>query len=117
MYKAGDLVLLPFPFSDLSTTKRRPVLMLTEPDTQGDFVACPVTSRSGWTHGRLLSQADLAGGTLPLVSWVRTDKVVTLHIGLILRRFGRVTTAARTMIAVDVCRFLDLPPSAVAALP
>jgi mRNA interferase MazF len=117
MYKAADLVLLPFPFSDLSASKRRPVLILTDPDAQGDFVACPITSRAGWSHGRLLSQNELVAGTLPLVSWVRTDKVVTLHIGLIVRHFGRVTKEARSMIAADVCRFLDLSPGAVAGLP
>ena len=112
MFEAGDLVLLPFPFSDLTSTKRRPVLILTAPDAQGDFVACPVTSRAGWLHARLLSPDDLAEGALPLASWVRTDKVVTLHTGLITRRFGRVTIDFRSVIAGDVCRFLNAPSAA-----
>jgi mRNA interferase MazF len=62
MFEAGDLVLLPFPFSDLTSMKRRPVLLLTAPDAHGDFVACPVTSRAGWLHVRLLSPDDLAEG-------------------------------------------------------
>ena len=112
MFEAGDLVLLLFPFSDLTSVKRRPVLMLTAPDAQGDFVACPVTSRAGWVHARPLSPDDLAEGTLPLRSWVRTDKVVTLHTGLIARRFGRVTAEYRAAIAGEVCRFLDAPSAA-----
>ena len=62
MFEAGDLVLLPFPFSDLTSAKRRPVLLLTAPDAQGDFVACPVTSRAGWKHARPLSPDELAEG-------------------------------------------------------
>jgi mRNA interferase MazF len=112
MFEAGDLVLLPFPFSDLTSTKRRPVLLLTAPDAQGDFVACPITSRAGWVYARGLSPDDLADGALPLVSWVRTDKVVTLHTGLISRRFGRVTAGFRAAIAGDVCCFLDAPSTA-----
>ena len=110
MFEAGDLVLIPVPFSDLSSTKRRPVLLLTGPDAQGDFVACPITSRAGWAHGRALLAGDVAEGALPLTNWVRTDKVVTLHVGLIARRFGRVTPSSRAAIAGDVCRFLDALP-------
>jgi len=114
MFDAGDLVLLPFPFSDLTSAKRRPMLILMAPDAQGDFLACPVTSRAGWVHARPLSPGDLTEGGLPLDSWVRTDNVVTLHMGLIVRRFGHVTAAFRSTIAAEVCRFLDAPPAVVA---
>jgi hypothetical protein len=42
MFERGDLLLVPYPFSDLSATKRRPVLALTGPDSYGDFIALPV---------------------------------------------------------------------------
>lgn len=40
-----DLVLVPFPFTDLSTGKRRPVLCLTNADGFGDFLAAAVTTK------------------------------------------------------------------------
>ena len=43
MFEAEALV--PFPFSDLSTTKRRPALLLTGPNPGGDFAACAITSQ------------------------------------------------------------------------
>jgi mRNA interferase MazF len=113
MYEKGDLVLLPFPFSDLTSSKRRTVLMLTTPDQQGDFVACPITSRSGWSHSRVLSPEDLVDGALPLTSWVRMHKVVTLHTGLIARRFGRVKEAFRLTIGSGVCEFIEAHPTDV----
>jgi mRNA interferase MazF len=39
MLERGDLLLVPFPLTDLSATKRRPVLALTAADSYGDFVA------------------------------------------------------------------------------
>ena len=109
MFEAGEIVMLPFPFSDLTSMKRRPVLVLTAPDQQGDFVACPITSRAGRRNARRLLSEDLAEGALPLASWVRTDKIVTLHTGLIVHRFGRVVDSFRAAVADDICRFLDAP--------
>jgi mRNA interferase MazF len=36
--RPGDLVLIPFPYSDLEAAKKRPVLALTTPDRHGDFI-------------------------------------------------------------------------------
>ncbi|ARJ64629.1 hypothetical protein WV31_02540 [Magnetospirillum sp. ME-1] len=44
-FERGDLVLIPFPFSDLTAAKKPPVLVLTQPDAYGDFIALAVTSR------------------------------------------------------------------------
>jgi hypothetical protein len=43
MFEAGDLLMVPFPFTDQTHAKRRPVLALTAPDNYGDFIACPIT--------------------------------------------------------------------------
>jgi hypothetical protein len=51
VFERGDLVLISFPFSDLSAAKKRPVLMLTRPDAYGDFIALAVTSRPQTDHG------------------------------------------------------------------
>lgn len=46
MVRAGDIVLLPFPFTDLSAVKKRPVLVLSDEDSLGDFLALAITSQS-----------------------------------------------------------------------
>ncbi len=99
-------MLLPFPFSDLTSAKKRPVLMLTDADAHGDFISCPITSRGGWQHSRPVTTHDMVDGAMPLASWVRTDRVITLNIGLIVRRFGRLTAEFRLAIADDVCRMV-----------
>ena len=106
MYEAGDLVLVPFPFTDLSSSKRRPVLLLTTPDDQGDFVGCPVTSRDRWEAARQLHANVMTQGTLPRPSWVRTDHAVTLHVSLVAKPFGHVTELFRQAVVGDLCRLL-----------
>jgi mRNA interferase MazF len=91
MFERGDLLLVPYPFSDLSATKRRPVLALTGPDAYGDFIALPVTSRPQVEHGMPLATADLIQGSLPTTSFIRTDRIVTLNASLVVKSFRRVS--------------------------
>lgn len=44
-YSPGDLVGIPFPYSDLKTEKRRPVLVMTHLDRHGDFTLLLQKSR------------------------------------------------------------------------
>ena len=91
MFERGDLLLVPFPFSDLSATKRRPVLALTGPDSYGDFIALPVTSRPQADYGVPLNATDMVRGVLPAPSWIRIDRIVTLNASLVVKTIGRVT--------------------------
>src|ERR1700761_3238825 len=84
-FGGGALLLGPFPFTDLSAAKRRPVLALTAADRYGDFIALPVTSRPQVEHGLPLGSADLDSGSLPAPSWIRADRVVTLSASLIVK--------------------------------
>jgi len=90
MFKRGELLLVPFPFTDLSAAKRRPVVALTASDNYGDFIALPVTSRPQTRHGIPLASADLVRGRLPAPSWIRTDRIVTLNGTLVVKSIGQV---------------------------
>lgn len=103
MSERGDLLLLPYPFTDLSMTKRRPVLALTAADPQGDFIALPVTSRPQRRNALALSEQALVTGSLPAASWVRTDRVVTPHVSLITKVFGWAAGTIVAAAAAQVC--------------
>lgn len=91
MPERGDILLVPFPFTDLSASKRRPVLALTAPDTYGDFIAMPVTSRPQAEHGLPIATTDLISGSLPAASWIRTNRVITLNTSLVVKTVARVS--------------------------
>ncbi|MGH8585426.1 MAG: type II toxin-antitoxin system PemK/MazF family toxin [Gammaproteobacteria bacterium] len=69
----------------------RPVLVLTAPDGQRDFIGLAITSRSYHPDAIALTQPDMQTGKLPKPSWVRTDKVFTLNAFLIINTVWRVT--------------------------
>ena len=115
MFDRGDLLLVPFPFSDLSTAKRRPVVAVTGADAYGDFLALAVTSRPQASHGLPIGADSLVAGTLPLASWVRTDRIVTLNASLVIKAVGRISEAFLTLALERVCAFIEdgmpLPPA------
>ncbi len=65
IYLPSDVVLLPFPFSDLSANKKRPVLILRAANFQGNFLAVQITFQTGYENALELRQDDFILGLLP----------------------------------------------------
>jgi mRNA interferase MazF len=77
-----DIVLIPEPFTDLTTTKRRSVLVLSKTShdcTSPDVIVAAITSNLAASGvGLDITSTNLEEGTLPLQSRVRADKIYTL---------------------------------------
>ena len=104
---AGTLAILPVPFSDLTTIKRRPVLLLTAPDSYGDFIGMAVTSQPGHANNMASLPSMMASGTLPKASFIRTDKVVSLNQSLIVKAIGKVTESLLLQAVRRLCARLN----------
>ncbi len=85
---ARQVVLVPFPFSDLSQTKVRPAVCLV-PVGRGDWMLCQVTSKSYGDPASIPLESDgFASGGLSLASFARPGKLFTAHTDLIIRGLG-----------------------------
>jgi mRNA interferase MazF len=106
----GDLLLIPFPYADLTSAKKRPVLALTAPDRHGDFIALAVTSVEQVEQAVRLEPVQLSLGTLARTSWVRLDKIFTLSASNISKSIGRVETGIIQEILAGLCATVGFAP-------
>lgn len=84
MLQVAEIVLIPFPFTDLTAQKKRPILVISEVDENNDFIALAITSKQKESNVVHLTNQQLIAGTLPKESWIRTDKVFTFNTSLVL---------------------------------
>ena len=85
-FSAGQIVFLPFPYSDLTQRKLRPVLA---PASLEDWIACQITSNP-YADPRAvqLEQSDFAAGSLQRISYLRPTKLFTAHESLSVHTVG-----------------------------
>lgn len=110
MLNRSDIVQIPFPFSDLTRQKRRPVLLLSEPDAFGDFLAAAITSQAGHDDAVALQDEDLVEGRLPKISWVRATRLFSLNRDSVIVMLGHLKPEAFERIHGKVCARLGCQP-------
>jgi mRNA interferase MazF len=90
----GDIVLIPVPFTDLSSNRRRPVIVISNDAynrSTDDIVVVAMTSNlSATPYSFTIKSSDLASGALNHPGRVRVDKVYTLAQRIVLKRFAKV---------------------------
>jgi mRNA-degrading endonuclease toxin of MazEF toxin-antitoxin module len=104
--KHGDIVLIPIPFTDLSSQKQRPVVVISNDDynhTSPDLVVVAMTSNPTLGPYSLpITSADLAQGKLNRPGTIRVDKIYTLDQQLTRRIFGRVNQTTLERITAPI---------------
>ena len=111
----GDIVLVPFPFSDLSQTKRRPAVVISANLDQTDFTLAFMSSQhvrqSGTGELAILPTHPEFALTGPAVaSKIRAMKLVTLSRTLLKRRLGCLGPRLRADLDRALMSALDISP-------
>jgi mRNA interferase MazF len=102
----GSVVLVPFPFSDLSEAKLRPALVLAD-SGRDDWILCQITSNPyADPHAVALSDADFVSGSLRVTSYARLGKLFTASSSLMVSQVGNLSQATLQSIVEAVVDFL-----------
>lgn len=82
----GDIVLVPFPFTDLKGNKKRPALVLVPGGL--DITLCFISSQLHWQNPTdLVLQPNTTNG-LKAPSLVRMSKIATINKALVIGKLG-----------------------------
>lgn len=102
-----DVVVVPFPYSDMLAEKRRPALVVSTPESissTGHIWLAMITSVDQEMFGDAVI-GDLASAGLRVRSRVRASKLATVDVTRVLRRAGALESAdrERAVAALTVC--------------
>jgi len=112
-YKQRDVLLLPVPFTDLSSQKVRPVIVLsrdTYNETHEDIVIVGVTSQPYSREYEVTLDPDhMESGRLPRQSFVRIDKIYTLSQDIVRKHYGAVNEAFFAQLLQSILSLISPP--------
>ena len=115
-YTQKDIVLVPFPFTDLSSSKKRPVLIISNNQINGsgmieDFIGVALTSTLRKTdYSVVLETNDYENGVLPITSEVQCSKIASLCKEIVIKRICSVKDEKFEIVKEVILRAIGTKP-------
>jgi mRNA interferase MazF len=82
----GAVVVVLFPFSDASATKKRPAFLIA-PSDRNNLIFCPITSKSGRSNEVEITELDFEIGKLNISPcYIRANVIATINQNNIIRQ-------------------------------
>jgi len=104
--KKGDIILVPFPFTDLTELKTRPALVLIS--TELDVTVSFITSQIKWQESSdLRIEPDELNG-LKKPSLIRLSKLATIEKKLVIGKLGMLMDSELKQVNRELIKLFDL---------
>jgi len=108
-FNQGDIVIVPFPFSNLTAVRQRPVLILSKSAYSKeceDIITCGITSNlKDSKYSVLIDNFNLIEGSIPVKSRIKIDKLFTLEQSIVIKKIARINKETFKKVRQE---FLDL---------
>jgi len=106
-YNQRDIVLVPFPYSDLTAIKQRPALIISNKklNKSQDRMCCLITSVQS-KDGILVKKEDFEEGKLPFESWIKPHRIFSVDIKVIRRKLCKVKGSFHEKILGEINKYL-----------
>ena len=102
----GDVIVIPFPYSDLSFSKRRPALVLSCLKGE-DIILCQITSQFVKDdYAIAFDNSHFQRGSLNRLSHIRPNRLFTAEKSIIVRRVGTLKPEVFDEVLTKLCEIV-----------
>ena len=102
----GDVIVIPFPFSDLSASKKRPALVIAALEGD-DLILCQITSKARYDkYSIVLKNSDFKQGNLDVESNIKPNKLFTADKSIIQYKIGSIKDKKLKEVADSICNIV-----------
>jgi len=107
MYEQREIVLVPFPYTDLSISKLRPALIISNKkiNNSEDRICCLITSNPT-KEGMLIEKEYFENGKLPFKSWIKPHRIFTINTKIIQRNLCKINKKFYDKVLVEINEYI-----------
>lgn len=107
----SDIILVPFPFSDLSSSKKRPALVVSHTSfnrKSEDVVCCLITSNPDVKDGIKITKKDMESGFLEFDSTIKPYRIFSVSKSIIYRVLGRLNKEKARIASKEITKLIEV---------
>jgi mRNA interferase MazF len=102
----GDIIVFHYPFSDYTSQKRRPALVIATPKGN-DIIVCQITSQVHIDNYSIeLNNDDFIIGSLNLKSYIRPNKIISIDKDIIIYKVGNIANDKLNEIVTSIIEII-----------
>ena len=113
LYQQRDIVFVSFPFTDASTAKQRPVLIVSSDEinqsASGDFIGLAITTKLyRGKYSVAITAKNCQDGKLPFDSEIQCDKIATIQKDIVIKKFCKLKTDTYQVVINKIKQSLQI---------
>lgn len=109
VFSQRDIVLIHFPYSDLTLSKKRPALIISNEkiNKMQDRICCLVTTKPH-EDDLLIDKKYLEEGNLPFKSFIKPHRIFTIHEKIIIKKLCRINSSLHNLAIKKINDYVKL---------
>lgn len=107
MCKQSEIVLIPFPYSDLTLSKRRPALIISNEkiNKMEDRICCLITTKPHKDDLKI-KEDSFEEGTLPFKSFIKPHRIFTIQKSIIIKKLSKINNDLHNLVVDKINEYI-----------